>query len=609
MYIAPLRQGFSRRDSWISFLCPLAYCLDGGGSAAPAELPSCKKALIYDLCGPRRFGYSHNNYTIMAHLLLPNELLLHIFSFLDRERDMNALVQSARPLYNVLNHSLYTHNIRYQESSGLAWAARHGRKSTVQMMLEEGAKRDACGDEEWQPMCMAVIHGHADVVQLFLDEGERPQIYDNDDCFDIEGVNLSNPAFDNYFDATKEGWDPFMLAVEHNQVSVARVLLQNGARITETEVLHAAQNGVPEMMELFLEFKPDLLEEYIEQSSGPLGKAAYFGKTEMVRYLLNAGADPDMSNLWGATPLAWAAHSGDVESTRLLLERGACPDPALPSGLTLWPLRYAAERGHIEVAKLILDHIDLEEKLAADERERAYLLVSAAACGWEDLVRRVLETGLHGDTHGSGRNSKHHLGSGLSGTPLSWAIERGHAGIVELLLQHGANPDPAMDEDSHEQRLIVLAVKNGHVNVVRLLLDWGVIPNPVQRRETSPLVHASKFPSIFKILLERGADPEIKHYALQKKPISFAIHAGNMQTVQMLLARGSKIETSDDWLQWQIISDAAEGGIDMLELVSRYGILPDPKHHENQRIMKVAMAQGQEQVVRYFVSHGFEVEG
>lgn len=544
----------------------------------------------------------------MALLLLPNELILHVTYFLDRESDINALVQTARPLYNILNHELYKHNVRYRESSGLAWAARNDRASTVRMMLAEGAKRDACGHEEWQPMCMAVIHGHTEVVRLFLEEGELAQLNYEDKYWESDWVNLSNPKFDDHLDANKAGWDPLMLAVEHGQVPVARVLLDHGAKISETEILHAAEKGVPEMMQLFLEFKPDLLEDDIEQFSGPLGYAAYHGKTEMVRYLLSVGADADSSNSWGATPLAWAAHSGDLESARLLLEKGACPDPALPSGLTLWPLRYAAERNHPEVAGLILDHMDMESKLVADEKERAYLLVAAAACGWENIVRRVLATGLHGDASGSGRNSECNIGSGHSGTPLSWAVERGHAGVVEILLQHGANPESTINPNGSSQRLIVLAVTNGHEKVAERLLDWGVMPNPTQDRETSLLVHALEFPSVFELLLKRGADPELKDHQTAKKPISYAIRGGNSQVVGLLLARGSKIETSEDWHQWEILSDAVEAGLAMLEVVAQYGIVPDPKSPENHCIMKHAVSGGDDQVVRYFLDYGFDYD-
>lgn len=581
----------------------LACLEEGAGNSAVLAKFVCPNESIYELLWPFDHCRPHNTIT-MALLSLPNELILHIMSFLHHESDINALVQTSRPLYNILNRDLYRHNVRYQQSSGLAWAARHGCTSTVQMMFTEGAKRITHGGEEWQPMHMAVIHGHADVVRLFLEEGEPAQIDNGDNLCRSEWADQSDPRFDDYLDA----WDPLELAIVYGQVSVARVLLEHGARIGEIEILRAAEIGVPEMMELFLEFKPDLLEEDIERFSGPLGYAAYHERTEMVRYLLGVGADADVSNSWGATPLAWAAHSGDLESARLLLENGACPDPALLSGLTLWPLRYAAERKHPGVAKLILDHIDVESKLVADEKERAYLLVAAAACGWEDLVRRVLATGLHSDASGSGRNSERNMGSGHSGTPLSWAIERGHTGVVEILLQHGANPDPTINPDGCGQRLIVLAVEKDHGGIVEKLLDWGVSPNPVQEREPSLLVHALKSPSVFKLLLERGADPEFKDYETTKRPISFAIRGGLMQFVGMLLVRGSKIEASDDWDQWEILSDAIEGGPAMLELVSWYGILPDPDSSEHHRMMKRAVSEREDEIVQYFLRYGFEYD-
>lgn len=68
---------------------------------------------------------------------------------------------------------------------------------------------------------------------------------------------------------------------------------------------------------------------------------------------LEAGADANARDRWGAPALSRAAGRGDLDCVRLLLDRGA--DPSLTSDAGNSALMIAAARGHLDVMRALLE--------------------------------------------------------------------------------------------------------------------------------------------------------------------------------------------------------------------------------------------------------------
>ncbi|MQY10123.1 hypothetical protein SRB5_02280 [Streptomyces sp. RB5] len=84
----------------------------------------------------------------------------------------------------------------------------------------------------------------------------------------------------------------------------------------------------------------------------PLCAAACWGHTAAAAELLNAGAGVDRREWDGSTPLLWAAANGHTATVRLLLGHGA--STALADGAGRTPLHRAAERGSLQSAEALL---------------------------------------------------------------------------------------------------------------------------------------------------------------------------------------------------------------------------------------------------------------
>ena len=76
------------------------------------------------------------------------------------------------------------------------------------------------------------------------------------------------------------------------------------------------------------------------------------GHFDVVRFLVEQGAEMEKCDRSGNSPIAVASMCGHLEITRNLLEQGADRDKADNNGWT--PLHLAAERGHLETAKLLM---------------------------------------------------------------------------------------------------------------------------------------------------------------------------------------------------------------------------------------------------------------
>ena len=154
--------------------------------------------------------------------------------------------------------------------------------------------------------------------------------------------------------------DELMQAAGEGNTDMARSILSSGMvnanHLTMWGILHeAAWHGHKDVVKLFLYIvDPDQIFWYKgNYQSTPLLFAASKGFTDVVKVLLDKGADPNEALQNGRTPLHYAASKGHQYVVKLLLERGAAQNMADESGRT--PLDEAAWGGHHQVVVKLLE--------------------------------------------------------------------------------------------------------------------------------------------------------------------------------------------------------------------------------------------------------------
>ncbi len=182
-------------------------------------------------------------------------------------------------------------------------------------------------------------------------------------------------------------------------------------------ILTACAASDMEKVKTLLEKNPALVNAQNDVGETPLGRAvvAMHPNEELVKYLLDHGADVEGSAKWGESPLHGAAGGGSKNIVVLLLEHGAKVNARSRYGRT--PMGFAAWRDRTEVADVLLAH-------GAEIN-----VFEAAALG----KKKKLEEFLRADPKAISATDE------LGLTPLHWAALVGHAETVRLLLVHKAD--------------------------------------------------------------------------------------------------------------------------------------------------------------------------
>ena len=212
-------------------------------------------------------------------------------------------------------------------------AASAGFVECAKLLIEAGAQVNTQSNEfKETALTLAAYKGHADMVAYLIAQSA-----------DIEHK-------------TDEMHTALMEACMDGHVECARILIQHGACVNmppdafESPLTLAACGGHVELADLLIEAHADL-EERNDEGYTPLMEAAREGHEEMVALLLFHDADINaVTEETGETALTLACCGGCFEVAKFLLEAGA--DPNL--GAVTLPLMEAAQEGHVELVELLL---------------------------------------------------------------------------------------------------------------------------------------------------------------------------------------------------------------------------------------------------------------
>ncbi len=236
------------------------------------------------------------------------------------------------------------------------------------------------------------------------------------------------------------------------------------------------------------------------ENRSPLMIAAQFGQAEAVRLLLKHNASvtkPDYNERM--VPLCFAAMSGNPEIVKLLIDKGAANNN--DNYREHSPLMIAAQRGHLEAARLIINytgdpntpHID-----ALNQKGNTALMLAVRG-GNAEIVNLIL-----------GKKPKVDFAEKtFARTALMLAAEGGYAAMMQLLLQNGAD---ASLKDIYKNTVLIYAINSGSLEAINVALDNKADINAQNTLGWSALNRATLLGNTeaVKLLLAHNADINLK---------------------------------------------------------------------------------------------------
>jgi ankyrin repeat protein len=324
--------------------------------------------------------------------------------------------------------------------------------------------------------------------------------------------------------ANDYGVTPLSLACTNRSAAMVERLLKADAnpnaalKTGETPLMTCARTGNADATKALIARGAAVNAKESWQEQTALMWAVARTQRDVVRVLIELGADVQARSKNGFTPLLFAAREGDIEIGRLLLKAGANVNDAARDGSNA--LLVATIRGHVPFTTFLLDQ-------GADPNAEGpgYTALHWVAGSWHTEL-----TGPNGIAA-----DREEEWSVMGGLPTDKKLE-----LVKTLLAHGANPNarlvrnpPQFGFTSARFKVsmvgatpFLLAALDDNATVMRALVAGGGDPALATKENTTPLMAASGI----------GRVPAERHVT----------ESGTMEAVQLALELGGDINRVND---------------------------------------------------------------
>ncbi|XP_015759142.1 PREDICTED: transient receptor potential cation channel subfamily A member 1 homolog isoform X2 [Acropora digitifera] len=553
-------------------------------------------------------------------------------------------------------------------------AVRYGHVNVVKLLSEFGADISKPGEYGASPLHYAARFRDTNTVRQ---PGSRYS--SNDDLADVE-ISAAHAPVTTALSTDKIGGDvnlshEMQVSTEDSTESLIMFLVQQGGDVNVCDnyglspLHYAASKGNLTAVRELLQCDGIKIDQKDASRSTPLHCAAADGAVEVVKALLDAGADVTARDNEERTPIHLACTDNKIDTVQVLFEhvensengydisdmlegknkegetalhaavKGGCLDIVklcLDKGAKVrarrgnlaHPLHIAAINGHVKIAACLIEHnANIEARNALHETP----LHKAAASNKREMVEFLLEKGADIECLDKDKY-----------TPLLIAASRGHTAVVELLLKRDAKlrvrntqdrtaiflaaEDNSIDtlmeilqyedaknllneSDLDENTPLHVAAKNGFAIIVEALLSNGARINPRNEDERTPLHLATENGKVRTVTALVREDPSVINDEDEESntPLHLAATKGHLKCCKALLENGADVEARNSTLWTPIDCAAAKGHAKVAGVLLEFDSPVDPMDKTKTTPLHLAAREGHPEVVSLLLSKGADI--
>ena len=335
----------------------------------------------------------------------------------------------------LISEGAYIHAESHDGATPLHLVMLQGNVKVVRLLIEKGADvnaRDKFGSTPLHSAVRRNIPEHdndnSDAVRLLIKEGANVMARDRTGLTVLDCALMWNrPELASLFLAAASD-TPLHYAIRKYDANMVEILLQHGADVNAKDsqgyaplyvtINYARDSEIVKLLKAY-----GVREQEEPQPSGFMSEDEFLLK---LGQLVDHGGDINKgSEATGITPLRTAAFFGYKKAVEFLLDRGADLEVTDDSGLTA--LHTAVFHGRLEIANILISHranLNVQDQHGYTPLHYAVLATSKSL----DLTELLIKSGANLNT----RNKD-------GQTPLKLSQESDRKEIAELLRKHGAN--------------------------------------------------------------------------------------------------------------------------------------------------------------------------
>jgi ankyrin repeat protein len=329
-----------------------------------------------------------------------------------------------------------------------------------------------------------------------------------------------------------------------------------------------------------------------------LQAACFGGHDNIVHILLDRGADVNAQGGCYGNALQAACFGGHDNIVHILLDRGA--DANAQGGSYGTALQAACYGGHNNVVRVLLDRgadvnaacfgghvvqILLDRGADVNAQGGSYGTALYAACfgGHDNVVHILLDRGADVNAQGE-----------YYGTALQAACYGGHDNIVHILLDRGADVNA---QGGCYGTALYAACCGGHNNIVRVLLDHGANVNAACFGRHNDVIW---------ILLDRGADINAQGGSYGTA-LQAACFRGHDNIVHILLDRGADINAQGGSYGTALHAACFGGHDNVVRILLDRGADANAQGGSYGTALQTAYARGHDTIAQILLERGADV--